>query len=131
MTLRDSVIDMRLIETLQTSIAGDDSPFRAQLMREDITRLNELCQAAQELNSADALRKVAMQSNWTATQARTDELATEVHALSDAIFQWVSANGQPTDPQESAIEQCWLKLHHQRLETMIGCLATPLPKPVE
>jgi|GEM_PF-1991493 len=122
---------MRLIETLEASIAGDDSPFRAQLMREDITRINELREAAKELGSANALRNVAIQSNWTATQARTDELACEVHALSDAIFELVSANEQSTDQQESAVEQCWLKLHHQRLETMIGCLATPLPKPVD
>jgi hypothetical protein len=122
---------MRLIETLQASIAGDDSPFRAQLMREDITRINELREAASELSSTDALRNVAIKLSWTATEARTNELAAHVHALSDAIFDHVSAAEQATDQQESAVEQCWLQLHHQRLETMIGCLSTPLPKPVD
>lgn len=122
---------MRLIETLEASIAGDDSPFRAQLMREDVTRIKELSEAAKDLNSEQALQHTAMQLNWTASQARTDELATEIGALSQAIFEHVSAGESVTDQQESAVEQCWLRLHHQRLATMTGCLSTPLPKPVD
>lgn len=122
---------MRLIETLRTSVAEDDSPFRAQVMREDIERINALRHAALELSDATALRRTAMDTAWTTTQARTNELSPQIEALSDAIFALESAGDNGTDAMETAVERSWLALHQQRLERMVGCLSTPLPKPFD
>lgn len=121
---------MRLIDTLHAAIAQDDSPFRSQLLREDIARITGLCAEASQVDSSEALGRIAMQANWTASQARTDELGAEIRALSDAVFELVSAGNDASDALELAVERCWLALHHLRLERMLGCLSTPLPKPV-
>jgi hypothetical protein len=121
---------MRLIDTLEQTIASEDSPFRAQLLREDVKRIGELSDAAHTARDANHLAEQALQLNWTASAERTQELAEPVGRLSHAVFALVQQS-DPSDALQTEVERAWLELHRTRLERMVGCLSTPLPRPVD
>ena len=121
---------MRLIETLEQTIRSEDSPFRAQLLREDVQRIGALRDAAGTAPDENHLVEHALQLNWTASSERTQELAEPIGSLSRAVFQLVRHEA-PDDAMQTQVERAWLELHQLRLERMVGCLSTPLPRPVD
>jgi hypothetical protein len=112
---------MELIARLESLMAKEDSLFRAQLLREDIARLRKLEQLAQTAPDADAFKKAGMRIGWTQGDARTHELREPLVRLLDAVYA----------SQEEEIVLAWEALHRARMEKLVGCLSTPLPKPVD
>jgi hypothetical protein len=121
---------VQLIEELRRRIAEEQSVFRAQLLREDIARLTKLAELAHSTTEIDAFRRAARRLGWTSGDQRTHEIAEPLDALLDSVFAYARASA--IDPaQEACIRDAWLELHRARMERLIGCLATPVPKPAD
>lgn len=118
---------MRLIEELKEKLAVEQSLFRAQLLREDVARLNKLCELARGAGDLVEFRKGSLRLGWTQGDARTHELRAQVEALADAIYAYETERGG--EQREARVIDAWTDLHRFRMERLVGCLATPLPRP--
>ena len=112
---------MKLVEDLQALVAGEESLFRQQLLREDIARLRKLEALAAASPDFDAFAKAGLRLGWTQGDARTAEIAPQLQSLLKAVY----------EGEEARITEAWNELHRVRMERLLGCLATPVPKPVE
>ncbi len=95
--------------------------FRAQLLREDIARLHKLESLLQTAPNFEAFKHAGMRLGWTQGDARTHELREPLEALLGALFQ----------REEAAITVAWNDLYRTRMERLLGCLSTPVPRPVD
>jgi hypothetical protein len=118
-----------LIEQLWRHVADEQSLFRAQLLREDIARLTRLGELARTAADLEAFKKAGRRIGWTQGDARTSELGGALDALLEAVFAYET--GSAGAEQEACIRDAWLELHRARIERLVGCLSTPVPKPVE
>jgi hypothetical protein len=112
---------MRLIAHLELLAGREESPFRAQLLREDVARLRRLQELTRSAPDAEAFMKSDMRIGWTQGDARTHELREPLERLLAAVHA----------SQEQEIFQAWEALHRARMERLVGCLSTPVPKPVD
>jgi hypothetical protein len=112
---------MRLIKDLERALAREESMFRAQLLREDIARLTKLRELARAATDVEAFCKAGMRLGWTQGDTRTQEL----HEPLEAFLRAVLAG------DEVLIARAWEALHRARMERLLGCLSTPVPKPVD
>ena len=117
---------MELIARLATLVGKEESLFRAQLLREDIARLRKLQQLANTAPDADAFKKAGMRIGWTQGDARTHELREPLERLLAAVYAFEKGAAP-----EAPIAQAWDALHRARMERLVGCLSTPVPKPVD
>ena len=120
---------MRLIEELQERIGEEPSLFRAQLLREDVARLAKLNDLARSLRDIEAFKNAARRIGWTQGDTRTNELGEALDALLEAVFAYQS--GATDAALEMRIRDAWLELHRVRMERLVGCLSTPVPRPVD
>ena len=120
---------MRLIDTLRRRAAEEDSLFRAQLLREDVARLEKLRQLARDNPDPVAFKRAGLRIGWTQSDARTHELHPPLEHLLDLVHQHETASCSAD--LETAIEEAWSQLHRWRMERLLGCLSTPVPKPVD
>ena len=118
---------MRLPDTLERVAAEETSPFRAQLLREDVARLRKLEELARGAPDPAAFRRQGMRLGWTQGDLRTHELRAPLEALLDAVYAYET--GAAGEDAEDRIEAAWRELHRARLERLVGCLSTPVPKP--
>lgn len=112
---------MKLIEDLQALLAGEESLFRQQLLREDIARLRKLESLAASSPDFPTFAKAGMRLGWTQGDARTLEIGAQVESLLQAVHAG----------DEARITAAWNELHRARMERLLGCLSTPVPKPAE
>lgn len=120
---------MRLIEELERRLGEEQSLFRAQLLREDIARLNQLLELARTALDLAEYKKASMRIAWTQGNLRTLELRAPLEPLLEAIYTYEKGT-HDSDPEARIIE-AWTELHRVRMERLVGCLATPVPKPVD
>ena len=118
---------MRLLDNLERLISQEQSLFRAQLLREDIARLGRLQALARSAGGTEADGKAAMRLGWTQGDARTHELRAPIEALITAVYEYETGGGG--EDREARIVETWAELHRVRMERLVGCLATPVPKP--
>lgn len=120
---------MRLIDVLKRRASMEDSPFRAQLLREDAARLTKLLELANSGCDFAAFKAAGMRIGWTQGDARTHELREPLEALLELVFRHETEDaGEST---QAALEQRWLELHRVRMERLLGCLSTPAPRPTD
>lgn len=119
---------MHLIDELERRIAGEPGLFRAQLMREDIARLRKLEALARSMPEAEPYRHAGRKLGWTTLDARTSELGGALEELLDAVRE---ATRSPSEAADARTVEAWRALAQLRMERLVGCLATPLPKPTE
>lgn len=110
---------MRLIDELERLAAAEESLFRRQLLREDVARLRKLEALAQSTADVEAFKQGGMRLRWTQDDARTAEIAEPLQALLAAIYA----------RDEDGATQAWNELQRTRMERLLGCLSTPVPKP--
>ncbi len=123
---------MRIIEDLERLLAGEESPFRAQLLREDLVRLGKLRELARAAQDAAAFAKAGARIGWTQGDARTHELREPLDKLLHAVYELERGDREPRDASEieARVGAAWRELHRVRMERLTGCLSTPVPKPV-
>jgi hypothetical protein len=119
---------MRLTGELEQLATAEQSPFRAQLLREDVVRLRKLEEITRSVPELDACRRAARRLGWTALDARAHELAEPLDQLVGAIRESQRGAADATDDR---IRAAWIELTRIRTEQMVGCLSTRLPKPLE
>jgi hypothetical protein len=120
---------VRLIEELERRLAAEPSLFRAQLLREDIARLLKLDALARSTLDSEAYRKAAHRLGWTAQDARTSELREALDLLLDS---WRRALADDrSEDLDARMLQAWQEMTRLRLENMVGCLSTRVPKPAD
>ena len=112
---------MQLIARLEALVGKEESLFRAQLLREDIARLRKLQELAKSAPDAEAFKKAGMRIGWTQGDARTHEIREPLIRLLDAVYA----------SREEEIVLAWEALHRARMEKLVGCLSTPVPRPVD
>jgi hypothetical protein len=117
---------MQLLERLEASLRGEESAFRAQLLREDLARLHRLHQLAGAAPDALAFRKEAMMIEWTPGNARTRELEPALGSLLEAFHAATTADAA-ADAEERLLA-AWQTFEARRLERLVGCLAR-VPRP--
>lgn len=117
---------VQLIRDLERLLAGEQSLFRAQLLREDIARLRKLEQLADASPDLEAFRKAGLRLGWTQGEARTGEIREPLERFLAAVYGVKKGTGG-----EAAAIEAWNELHRARMERLIGCLSTPVPKPAE
>ena len=118
---------MRLLETLQRLSAEEQSPFRAQLLREDIARLKQLQELAHSAPDVALFKQRGMRIGWTQGDLRTHELRAPLDLLLEGVYAY--ERGARDAEQEARIDAAWRDLHRTRMERLVGCLSTPVPKP--
>lgn len=119
---------MRLIEDLEAGIGAETSLFRAQLLREDATRLKRLLALAGAAADLDTFRVAGRRLGWTQGDTRTAELQPALDALLEAVF-WRERACDDVQAADDKVALAWRDLTRERVERLVGCLATPVPKP--
>jgi hypothetical protein len=118
---------LRLAQELEQQLLAEPGYFRAQLLREDLARLAKLRQLACEATDRVAFATAARGLGWTQGDARTPELAHVLGPLLDLVYDY--EHGEKSDDNEARIRDAWLALTRERLERLVGCLASPVPRP--
>ena len=118
---------MRLLDTLQRLVAEESSPFRAQLAREDVARLRQLQELARSAPDLASFKQRGMRIGWTQGDLRTHELRAPLESLLEAVY---ACETEANDADgEARVDAAWRELHRARMERLVGCLSTPVPKP--
>ena len=112
---------MKLAAVLEQALARAESPFQAQLLREDLARLGRLAALAASTADAEAFVKAGARVGWTPGDARTSELRGALEPFLRALH---------AGDDEGAL-RAWEALHRLRMERLLGCLSTPVPKPAD
>jgi len=116
---------MRLIADLERWLRTEQSPFRAQLLREDLARLRRLQALAPAAPDLATFVAAGSRIGWTQQDARTRELREPLAQLLEAVYAF--ERGQRDAAQEARITRAWQALHRLRLERLLGCLSPPVP----
>jgi hypothetical protein len=118
---------LRLVAELESRIAGEESLFRAQLLREDVARLRKLRDIARAAADAQTFAAAGRRLGWTQGDQRTHELASVLEPLLAAVFDY--EHGAAGEDAEERVRGAWAELTRARLEKLVGCLSTPVPRP--
>jgi hypothetical protein len=117
---------MLLLTELEQALATEQSLFRAQLMREDVARLRKLQALAASAADEAAFLKAGSRIGWTQGDARTAELGAALEPFLQAFYAF--SRGAE---DEAGLRAAWQALDRLRMERLLGCLASPLPRPAD
>ncbi len=114
---------MKLIDDMRAAAARETSMFAAQLLKEDIRRLEQVDQLAKSSSDFAIFRKQAMALGWTSGDLRTFELNPELGAFLEIVFEIaIRPGGDEPNPDLNA---AWDALHKRRMDVLVGCLSRP------
>jgi hypothetical protein len=117
---------MQLVVELERQLEGEESLFRAQLLREDLARLAKLRALARAEPDLAALGAAGLRLGWTQGDARTGELRDVLEPLLAAVHAYERGNRDAQ--QEALVVECWRTLARVRMERLVGCLSSPVPR---
>lgn len=119
---------MDLLARLQADLRSEESYFRAQLLREDVARLQRLQELAAAAPNIDAFKKEGLMIGWTPGDTRSWELEATLDPLLEAFYATATrAAGADADGRLLA---AWRAFDAHRMERLVGCLAR-VPRPRE
>jgi hypothetical protein len=118
---------LRLAQEIEGRLAVEPSMFRAQLLREDLARLRRLCELAAASPDRKSYAAAARRLGWTQGDARTPELGHVLDPLFEAVYDY--EHGESGELIERRIADSWEALTRERLERLVGCLASPVAPP--
>ncbi len=110
---------MLLIDKLQLQLESEASPFRAQLIREDLDRLTKLQDLAAKHEDLQEFIDAGLYIGWTRDDMRTHELRDELSSLLEAIF--CQRRQDPSEALEDDVIKAWITFSKKRMETVIHC----------
>jgi len=111
---------MYFIDELESRLSGENSMFRAQLLREDVARLRRLMELADEHDDRAEYHKAGAYIGWTNGDMRTHELMGRLTPLLDAMYDWQRGGQTPQD--EQAVRSAWDSFHVDRMRKLLHCL---------
>jgi hypothetical protein len=117
---------LRLLAELERAIGAEESLFRKQLLREDLARLRRLREIASTAADREAFLAAGRRLGWTQGDQRTGELQPALDALLDEVFAY--ERGQAGEAADERIRGAWSRLTRERVEKLVGCLSTPVPR---
>jgi hypothetical protein len=118
---------LRLIAELEALAGAQESLFRAQLLREDVARLRKLRDLAQAAEDCDTFAAAARRLGWTQGDQRTHELKPELDVFLAAVYE--QEKGAAGEEAEARLRRAWEQFTRARMEKLVGCLSTPVPRP--
>ena len=116
---------MQWIDELERQAVREASLFRAQLLREDVARLRELVELVRTVPDAEGFRRAGHRLGWVARDARSEEIGPALERLFEAVRE---AQRTADAADEARARDAWVELTRVRLERLVGCLGTPVPK---
>ncbi len=111
---------MHMLADLAARLETEDSMFRAQLLREDIARLQKPHGMAREQPTFEAFAKDGLYIGWTQGDFRTHELKQPIESLLAALYAYET--GGRSDAQDRTVRRAWQAFDRDRLEKLVGCL---------
>jgi hypothetical protein len=114
-----------LIERLQAEAAAEPSFFRVHLLREDIRRLEEAQALAARSASAEAFHEGFASLAWAPSPERALEFAPEIARVAQCLYPDGSSGSAALNDETW---WAWVTLQNRRLERLLGCLSSPVPK---
>ncbi len=119
---------MSLIDQLERAIDNEESYFRAQLLREDVARLNKLREIARAAVTEESFLHDGFYLDWTPSGLRNADLKPTLEPLLKTFF---AAEWTPQDPNhEGRLLRAWQAFDRQRMDLLVGCLSrVPRPDP--
>ena len=111
---------MHLVEEMARRLEAEESPFRAQLLREDIARLGTLASLAREHETFETFAKAGLYIGWTQGDFRTHELKAPIEALLAAFYAYET--GGRGEAQDRSLRTAWQAFDRERMEKLLGCL---------
>ncbi len=111
---------MRLLDNLKDRLAVEDSMFRAQLLREDIARLERLEELAGTCADRSAFVHAGQYIGWTQNDMMTHRIKEPLERLLSAVYaSVVKADGEG---HEEELDAAWRELEQARLQRLVKCL---------
>lgn len=111
---------MDFIDELEALLKGEESMFRAQLLREDVARLRFLVELADRHGDREEYRRSGAYIGWTKGDMRTHELMPQLRLLLDAVYDWQRGGKEPAS--EQAVRAAWDAFHVERMRKLLHCL---------
>lgn len=111
---------MKFIDELEAILKGEESMFRAQLLREDVARLRRLVELADLHGNREEYRRAGACIGWTNDDTRTQELMPQLRPLLDAVYDWQHGAGEHAS--EEAIKSAWDAFHVERMRKLLHSL---------
>ncbi len=117
---------MDLRARLERDLRSEESYFRAQLLREDVARLEHLQELSATAPDVEAFKKAGLMIGWTPGDTRTWELRSALDPLLEAFYA-SAAHGGGADADRRLLA-AWEAFDAQRMERLLGCLSR-VPRP--
>jgi hypothetical protein len=117
---------MDLRARLEGDLRDEESYFRAQLLREDLARLERLQELAATEPDLAAFKKAGLMIGWTPGDTRTWELRATLDPLLEAFY--ASATGGGSADADGRLLAAWEAFDAERMERLVGCLSR-VPRP--
>ena len=111
---------MKLLDKLKARLSHEESMFRAQLLREDIARLERLVDLAKSCPSRAEFERAGLYIGWTQNDMMTHQLMPSLGQLLAAVYAYV-VDG-PNDDREGELMSAWQDFSDTRLQKLIRCL---------
>ena len=110
---------LKLIEELKETSARLASVVQAQLMKEDVKRLERVVQLADASDEFAEFEKEALYLGWTQGDFRTPELHDSLKPFLSAAYQSVQECGPESD---ALVRSRWIEFNRDRASKLVGCL---------
>ncbi len=117
---------MNLLQRLERALGVEESYFRAQLLREDVARLERLRELAGKAATEEMFLRDGLLMDWTPAGLRNGELKATLEPVLRAFF--AAENGAPGAEADADLLQAWHAFDAQRMDLLVGCLAR-VPRP--
>lgn len=111
---------MQLLGELKDLMEREESPFRLQLLKEDIARLEKLQSLSKEARDLTEFHAAGASIGWTQNDMMTHRIAASLKALLDAIYAY--HQGAKSAEHERCIRDAWIHLCDERNKKLVKCL---------
>ena len=116
----EQVSSMPLISELENARSHEESPFRAQLLKEDISRLQKLTTIAAGTASLKLFKKEGLFIGWTGSDLHTHLIQSALETFLEQFYDYEKSDKGPE--HEAAFRQAWATFNKVRMEKLIRCL---------
>ena len=111
---------MQILQQLKQQVESEESPFRAQLMREDIRRLETLVELAAQHADIEKFLKAGAMIGWTQGDLLTHQIKEPLDGFL-RVLHGSERNGRP-EGMECDVTAAWHAFSAARMERLVRCL---------